>query len=391
MAISPTLLWISDHQVPPNVRDAIGDEWQIACYEKHEPLGPQLANVALALVYENGQSNDAKLIGRLASSLGRTSTVGIFMLGDSDRSAWEAVARRQGQFFCVKLDAKVEELSAKFAAAAALKPMIRNLRSELAATGEWGQAFAETGDIGEEMRLASRLQRDFLPRILPEVGSVRFAVYFRPASWVSGDIYDVSRLDETHLGFYVVDAVGHGMPAALLTMFVKKALQTKRIVGSEYQIVQPHNSMSELNADICQQDLSSCQFCTAVYGVVDTDSLELTYARGGHPEPILIHQDGKIETLQASGGLLGVFPEEQYESRTAQLASGDRLILYTDGAEKALWGEGKFDSPEAQAEFKQWVDMPRGQIVEQLTRRVETAPAKWRSDDITVLIVDIGR
>ncbi len=391
MAISPTLLWISDHQVPQNVRDAIGDEWQIASYEKHSPLGPQLANVALALIYENGQSSDPKLIGRMASSLGRTSTVGIFMLGDSDRSAWEAVARRQGQFFCVKLNVKVAELSAKFSAAAALKPMIRNLRSELAATGEWGRAFAETGDIGEEMRLASRLQRDFLPRSLPEVGSVRFAVYYRPASWVSGDIYDVSRLDETHLGFYVVDAVGHGMPAALLTMFVKKALQTKRIVGSEYQIVQPHNSMSELNADICQQDLSSCQFCTAVYGVLDTDSLELTYARGGHPEPILIHQDGKIETLQASGGLLGVFPEEQYESRTAQLVSGDRLILYTDGAEKALWGEGKFDSPEAQADFKQWVDMPRGQIVEQLTRRVETAPAKWREDDITVLIVDIGR
>ncbi len=391
MAISPTLLWISDHQVPANVRDAIGENWQIVCYEKHSPLGPQLANVALALVYENGRSNDAKLIGRLASSLGQTSTVGIFMLPDSDRSAWEAVALRQGQFFCVKPDADVAELSAKFAAAAALKPMIRNLRSELAATGEWGQAFADTGDIGEEMRLASRLQRDFLPRSLPQVDPVRFAVYYRPASWVSGDIYDASRLDETHLGFYVVDAVGHGMPAALLTMFVKNSLQTKRIVGSEYQIVQPHQSMSELNADICQQDLPSCQFCTAAYCVIDTSTLEMTFARGGHPEPILIHSDGKMDILRSPGGLLGVLPEEQYESRTAQLASGDRIILYTDGAEKALWGDGNFDSPEAQAEFRQWIDMPRDQIVAQLNSRVESAPAKWREDDITVMIVDIGR
>src|SRR3954464_4375947 len=54
--------------------------------------------------------------------------------------------------------------------------------------------------VDEELRLASRIQRDFLPKTLPEIGRVRFHTLFRPASYVSGDLYDVMRLDETHVG-----------------------------------------------------------------------------------------------------------------------------------------------------------------------------------------------
>ncbi|HMO27101.1 MAG TPA: hypothetical protein PKB10_12620, partial [Tepidisphaeraceae bacterium] len=78
--------------------------------------------------------------------------------------------------------------------------------------------------LDEEMRLAARLQFDFLPKKIPQLGNVQIHTLFRPAGYVSGDLYDVMRLDETHIGFYVADAVGHGMPAALLTMFMKNAL-----------------------------------------------------------------------------------------------------------------------------------------------------------------------
>jgi serine phosphatase RsbU (regulator of sigma subunit) len=52
-------------------------------------------------------------------------------------------------------------------------------------------------------------------------GACTFTRSSRPAGYVSGDLYDVMRLDEKHVGFYMADAVGHGMPAALLTMFMK--------------------------------------------------------------------------------------------------------------------------------------------------------------------------
>src|SRR5688572_27865942 len=70
--------------------------------------------------------------------------------------------------------------------------------------------------IDEELRLAAKLQQDFLPRVMPQVGNVHFHTLYRPAGYVSGDLYDVCRLDEQHVGFWMTDAVGHGMPAALL-------------------------------------------------------------------------------------------------------------------------------------------------------------------------------
>src|SRR5277367_1401228 len=66
--------------------------------------------------------------------------------------------------------------------------------------------------LDEELRLAARLQQDFLPKSLPQIGSIHFHTLFRPAGYVSGDLYDVTRLDEAHVGFYMADAVGHGMP-----------------------------------------------------------------------------------------------------------------------------------------------------------------------------------
>ena len=66
---------------------------------------------------------------------------------------------------------------------------------------------------------------------------VRFHTLFRPAGYVSGDLYDIMRLDETHVGFYMADAVGHGMPAALLTMFIKNALVTKQIGPEGYRLL----------------------------------------------------------------------------------------------------------------------------------------------------------
>ena len=124
----------------------------------------------------------------------------------------------------------------------------------------------------------------------------------KPASFVSGDIYDVVRLDESHIGFYIADAVGHGMPAALMTMFIKNSLLTKRIVGHQYELVSPDVTLAQLNEDICGQDLSNCQFCSAVYAVVDVNTLELTYAIGGHPRPIVLRASGEMETLESAGG-----------------------------------------------------------------------------------------
>jgi sigma-B regulation protein RsbU (phosphoserine phosphatase) len=347
----------------------------------------------LAVVYPNAEADNAMLLANILAELEDSCAVAAFVLPESADIARNMLANHSGKFMCVSDTAESAELSAKFDAAAELQPTIARLHQELETTGGMeGEDPALAKQFTEEMRLAARLQQDFLPRRLPEVDPVRFGVLFRPAGWVSGDIYDIIRLDETHLGFYVVDAVGHGMPAALLTMFIKKAMQTKRISGNTYEIVPPHVTLNELNIDICQQGLSSCQFCTAVYGVLDVETLELTYARAGHPLPLLVSRDGRVDSLAAEGSLLGVFSDQHFQSYTHQLTRGDRIVLYSDGAEETFRPDGlpkAINKPFAEI-IRPWATMHRDQMLLQLAASIDIAFGRGDPpDDITVVVMDI--
>ncbi len=384
------LLWVSKDPVPPNVRHAAAEEWELRATGGAEPLRKQMTMTDVALLRPNGEANNPAALGMLLEELNASSAIGVFLMPPSAEAGRTFLSRHVGAFLCVDDDVAPGDLAVRLAAAAELQPALRKLRSELKAV----RKLADTADDAaetytEEMRLAARLQRDFLPRRLPELPQVRFGVLFRPAGWVSGDIYDVARLDENHVGFYLADAVGHGLPAALLTMFIKKALQTKRISGNSYQIIPPDVSLRELNADICAQNLSSCQFCTVAYCVLDTRSLTLTCARAGHPEPIIIHPDGSAERIEVPGSLLGVFPEERYTPTTVQLTPGDRVILYSDGAETALCPESP-QTPEAiVASLCRWAGRPRDDLLLDLTARIERTRDSDRLDDATLIVADM--
>jgi len=190
------------------------------------------------------------------------------------------------------------------------------------------------------MRLAARLQQHFLPKHLPEIEAMKFATIYRPATWVSGDIYDVMRLDENHVGFYIADAVGHGMPAALLTMFIKRSIVTKRIKQNSYELITPDVVLEKLNNDLIDQNLSNFQFATACYGILNIHSLELKIASAGHPLPILIDEHAHTRELQVGGSLLGVFPDATYTTETFTLQPEQKLLLFSDGVEVAFVNEG---------------------------------------------------
>ena len=190
-------------------------------------------------------------------------------------------------------------------------------------------------DTAEQLEMAGQVQRNFLPSHLPHTGRIRWATMFRPAQWVSGDIYDIARLDETHIGFYLADAVGHSMPAALLTIFLKQATVMRQTLGSHYRIFEPDEVVSNLNQRMSQQEFSGCLFATCCYGLLNIETLELRMARAGHPYPVLI-RDNTPTSLQSRGGLLGVFSESLFEKQTFTLLPGDKLFLYSDGGEPLI-------------------------------------------------------
>ncbi|MFI4862219.1 MAG: PP2C family protein-serine/threonine phosphatase [Phycisphaerales bacterium JB063] len=293
---------------------------------------------------------------------------------------------------CVALQALVSQAPV----VALLRRERRMLRAQNAGLCE------QIGKLDEELRMAAQLQREFLPAKLPEVGDVSFHVLYRPAGYVSGDIYDVMRLDENHLGFFVADAVGHGVPAALMTIYIKRSLRSKRIdpdAPNGYTLLSPGEAMANLNADMIATQSGKVRFATACYGVLDIRTLKLTICRAGHPFPMLLRDDDEVQTLEPEGGLLGVFPDEVFEEHVVQLQRGDRLLLYSDGFECAFPDDepGKNGKRKVANEnyAQEFLDLGNGdpsQAIGRLENKLDTqAGSLNQKDDLTIVCLSIKR
>jgi sigma-B regulation protein RsbU (phosphoserine phosphatase) len=244
--------------------------------------------------------------------------------------------------------------------------------------------------LDDELRLAARLQQDFLPKKLPQVGPIHFHTIFRPAGYVSGDLYDVTRLDESHVAFYMADAVGHGMPAALLTMFIKNALITKQITPEGYRLLNPAESMAKLNDTLVQQNLENATFATGVYGTINVNTLLCRYSRAGHPCPLLMRADGTVVALDADGGLLGIFPDAEFADGEVQLQHGDRLFIFSDGIEVAFADDQTMDTRQWRAELERRRDLPTEQLLIELSENLDRETGSLQpKDDLSMIIAEV--
>jgi sigma-B regulation protein RsbU (phosphoserine phosphatase) len=245
-------------------------------------------------------------------------------------------------------------------------------------------------NLTEQLRLAGLVQQDFLPAKLPNTEEVQWATLFLPAEWVSGDIYDIVRIDEQHIGFYVADIVGHGMPAALLTIFLKQALIMRETIGNNYRIFSPAEVVGNLNMRMTAQKLSGYQFATCCYCLLNTKTLQLTYARAGHPYPILIRPGQKPVQLQIRGSLLGIFEQAEYVQGTEQLQPGDKLLLFSDGAEPYI---GRFEDQGGFDFNKEFCNIKDASIVDMIDSLSAVLQNKaiepTEADDITVVGLEI--
>lgn len=249
-----------------------------------------------------------------------------------------ALSLRSSGLMCEPMETDPAQVALILWTLAQRQPAIQQLATELSLTELTIRSVNnEMTKLHEELQSAASIQREYLPRSLPQIDGIDIGIVYRPASYVSGDIYDIVELDEHHTGLFLADAVGHGVPAALMTMVITQGLHKTEGKGENRRIVAPAEALRKLNNTMTEHAGDQSRFATAVYAIHDKRTNEITIAGAGHPPSLLVRAGaGEVEQVESEGPLLGVFPDVEFVQVTRTLGPGDVFIIYSDGFEVAF-------------------------------------------------------
>jgi sigma-B regulation protein RsbU (phosphoserine phosphatase) len=221
---------------------------------------------------------------------------------------------------------------------------IHGLEQKLAQRNrELEQANAQLSVVNQHMKqdldMAAHVQETFLPPTEIAFPGIEIAWLLKPCAALAGDTLNIFSLDERHLGMYVVDVSGHGVPAALMAVTLSNMLWPRRDPGSvlmrrpegatEYQIVQPAEVGGLLNRRFLFGPTTE-QYFTLLYGILDRVNGEFRYITAGHPGPFYAPVDGPVQLLERPAMPIGI-GDGVYPETVVTLRPGDRLFMYSDG------------------------------------------------------------
>ena len=232
-----------------------------------------------------------------------------------------------------------------------------------------------------ELELAATIQRDILPKAIPQLEGVEIAALSRPARQVGGD-YHAFFIRDGVLTALVADVAGKSMPAALLVSALHAVVQLLFAEGREIGEI-----ATELNRHIHKWSAEN-KFVTLIMISIDQEAETIQFVNAGH-NPAYLITNGKIEMMKSHGLPIGILPNSHYLAQTRAFPAGSAAILYSDGITEAEDIDGnEFENDRLEALLQEHLDcsaaMIRNQIADAVDSFVGEAPQK---DDETLVIV----
>jgi serine phosphatase RsbU (regulator of sigma subunit) len=240
--------------------------------------------------------------------------------------------------------------------------------------------------LEQELEVARRVQQSMLPRVFPQVAGYTFAAQNAPARRVGGDFYDVIPLQAQDLGVVIGDVSDKGLPSALYMALTRSLLQAE--ARRERSPAAVLNNVHRLLLALGTADM----FVTVFYGVVDSSTRRLTYARAGHDRPLLL-RGGSARPLDGTGIVLG-FPDLDHlylSEEQIDLRPHDRLVLYTDGLTDALNPDGRlFDLTQFISVLQSYARLPPAELCQATFAHLAAYQGNAEQyDDMTMLVVAV--
>ncbi|MEU6095206.1 PP2C family protein-serine/threonine phosphatase [Streptomyces sp. NPDC047079] len=253
-----------------------------------------------------------------------------------------------------------------------------------------GAAISAARMYADQAAITTTLMRELLPPQLHSVRGVEFAGAYQPSGQeerVGGDFYDVhpGATDEEETLVVLGDVCGKGLEAAVLTGKIRNTLQALLPLAADH-----HSVLGLLNGALINSHHTRFATLALASAIRRGGTVRLRVTSAGHPAPLLVRADGRVEEAQTRGSLVGVFPQITSTTAHLELAPGETCLLFTDGIIEAggrPWGNQPFGTDRLKAALTQCAGMPAEAVVE----HVQILAAQWvgsgRNDDMAVVAV----
>ena len=183
--------------------------------------------------------------------------------------------------------------------------------------------------LANDLAMAAHYVRSLLPPP-QKIGPIAADWRFVPSAELGGDAFGYHALDDDHIAVYLLDVCGHGVGAALLSVSALNAIRSEALPQTDFR--DPGAVLTGLNKAF-PMERQNDMFFTIWYGVYQPSTKKLRWAGGGHPAALLLGSDAAAPLfLESDGPLIGAVKELEFTSAEADIASGSRLFLYSDGA-----------------------------------------------------------
>jgi len=237
--------------------------------------------------------------------------------------------------------------------------------------------------IETQPEIARQVQLELLPDHDPSFGNFDISAYIFPTEEVSGDYYDWVKIFEDQIGIVVADAVGKGIPAALLMSFLRASLRAGVQIGYA-----PHIALSKVN-QLLWDSVEEHQFITAIHGILDTTNCTFVYSNAGHNPPLLIKPDGEYRFVEYGDQPLGMFLDARYHQHFIRFEKGQVMVIYTDGITEASNDAGEeYGIERFASRVLECIELPAKEMIDFIRKGVaDFTERKFLDDDGTLFIV----
>ncbi|MBL8017263.1 MAG: SpoIIE family protein phosphatase [Ignavibacteria bacterium] len=184
--------------------------------------------------------------------------------------------------------------------------------------------------MDKELEMARVIQRRLMPQEIPYVHGLDIYGESRPCYEVAGDYYDIINNDEGNTFMVIADVSGKGAGAAMIMANLQASIRVGLEITEDFEVF-----ISRINNHV-YKNTSSSEFITFFIGAWVAGSNNFHYINAGHNPPVMIDKDGNVSTLDATGLILGVLPDQKYERKVIKVEEGSVIAIYTDGLEEAM-------------------------------------------------------